>query len=136
MGCHGRSTSWGETCDAEASWTKYSWGETCATQQPNKVVGTISRGARHPIKNTPTTLAPGHSYDEVKLLGSLEIRSTDPKMMANIQHYGALTAKLGARHPITTPTTKVTNHSTWPDHMTGLVGWWRRVKRDGEKEGM
>ena len=28
-----------------------------------------------------------------------------------------------------------TNHSTWPDHMTGLVGWWRRVERDGEREG-
>ena len=56
-------------------------------------------------------------------------------MMANIQHHGALTAKLGARHPITTPITQITNHSTWPDHMTGLVGWWRRVERDGESKG-
>ena len=30
---------------------------------------------------------------------------------------------------------KATNHSTWPDHMTGLVGWWRRVEKDGEREG-
>jgi hypothetical protein len=30
---------------------------------------------------------------------------------------------------------RATNHSTWPDHMTGLVGWWRRVERDGEREG-
>ena len=37
-----------------------------------------------------------------------------------------------------TPTARVTNHPTWPDHMTGLVGCsmcWRREERDGEREG-
>ena len=53
-----------------------------------------------------------------------------------MQHHGAMTTQLGARHPITKPTTRVTNNSTWPDHMTGLVGWWRRVERDGVNEGM
>ena len=49
---------------------------------------------------------------------------------------GAKTVKLGARHPIITPNTRVTNHSTWPEHLTGLVGWWRRVEQEGKREGI
>ena len=69
-------------------------------------------------------------FAEIELLENPETS----KMKAKMTCYGARITKLGARHPITTPTTQVTNHSNWPDHMIGLVGRWRRVEKDGTKE--
>jgi hypothetical protein len=113
-------------------------GKTFAGQQPDKVVGTTPIGARHPIVEIYNTRAPDHDYDEVEVLpGRLETsaNSRNPRKASDQHlHQGAMTGSLGARHPISTPTTRVTNHSTWPVNMIGLVGWWRRVEREGERE--
>ena len=66
--------------------------------------------------------------------------------------------RLGARHPINKPNTTPRcqevysqdqaihtstrkqaqvkeEKSEWYSHLTGLIGWWRRVEKEGEKEG-
>ena len=101
-------------------------GKTCETQQPDKLVDTgvpdtgIRIGAvmyevlvrwgetfdtqQSAIRYSPTTWAPGQIFDEVKLLASLENSSTDPKMKAKMTFHLAMATKLGASHPIATPT--------------------------------
>ena len=61
------------------------------------------------------------------LAGSLECESS-PTSKESLRSAGSLECSSSAAR-------RATNHSTWPDHMTGLVGWWRRVERDGEREG-
>ena len=113
-----------------------SGGKTCAGQQPDKVVGTNPMGARHPIVNTPNTRAPGH---EVELLpGGLGTSGNSRNSRtATDQHLqqGALLGSLGARHPMNKPTTRVTNHFTWPVNMIGLVGWRGRSCLGGSTPG-
>ena len=52
------------------------------------------------------------------------------------------TGRLGDRHTIFTPNMRVTDKPSlmkgrklWSDHLTGLVGWWRRVELEGRRKG-
>ena len=91
------------------------------------MVGTSPIGARYPIEHSPNTHAPGQ-------ISTLLENQDDPEADKNGADYndvpgdptsflGAKTGKLGSRHPIITPYTRVTNHSLWPEQLTGLVGW-------------
>jgi hypothetical protein len=100
-------------------------------------VGTM--GARYPIKNTPNSRAPGQASQPPSWMEDIEDPFIDLAEETNTKE--AKTGEQGARHPITTPNTRVTDQPSlikgrklWSDHLTGLVGWWRRVELEGRKE--
>ena len=66
----------------------------------------------------------------------------DPDILCSGNSQEAKTGEQGARHPITTPNMRVTDQPSlmkgrklWSDHLTGLVGWWRRVELEGRRKG-
>ena len=68
--------------------------------------------------------------DDVEAAKSKAGQDDEPKDTTPSQ--GAKTVKLGARHPINTPDTRVANHSTWPEH---LIGLGRSYQDEEEQDG-
>ena len=68
-------------------------------------VGTM--GARYPIKNTPNSRAPGQASQPPSWMEDIEDPFKDLAEETNTKE--AKTGEQGARHPITTPNTRVTD---------------------------